>query len=1023
MTIDPTHYRQMFFTEAADHLAALEVVLLRLEADPHDREAVADAFRLAHSVKGAAAAVGFPDVANFTHGLEGVLGRLRDDPRPVPVALTDVLLQATDHLAALVSAAQTGDPSPAAGADLTARLTAGALDAPEPARPPEVSAAPNRAGPGAYVVTVAPAAETFRSGLDPLPLLRDLARMGSVAAVRLHADALPALADLDPERCYLTWTVRIETTESPEALADVFAFAGHVIDVTIRPDEPPAPAARASAPTPPPPALAPQPAEDSPRLDPLWFGSFLCKREVITAQQLKTAFDHLRRSRPMTGVLAVQEGLLVAEQLPDLLSRMEPGERFGDTAVRLGCLTEADLWHLHLRHQERMPALGTVLLELGLIDPARLEAEEAAFVLCMERMSRDSGPTPAVPTADSAAPPAPAPSVAMDYDVLAENAEMIGEFCTEADDHLLAADRNLLELDADPTNKRAVDAIYRGFHTIKGVSSMLGLGAVQGLAHEAENLLNLARDGKIVLRGRPLDMAFASTDGLKRQFGFVRDWLQRRGQMEQDPLFGQLLADLRATTEGEPGRPAPPPTVIQTEPVVEHLARTPAPPESAPEPAAPSPMVVAPAEPAEEKEPPRGGARRPATAEKETVRVDRDRLDKLINIIGELVIAQAMAEEEVAETVRRAGGQLRAMGELTKISRSLQELGLSLRMVPLQGIFQKMSRLVRDLSRKMDKPVELELHGEETELDKTVVDHLGDPLMHMVRNAVDHGLESPEERTAAGKPATGRVTLRAYHQGGNVYIELTDDGKGLDRDKLVKKAVEKGIIAEGARLTDPEAYALIFEAGFSTAKAVTDVSGRGVGMDVVRRNVEELHGSILIRTELGKGTTFVIRLPLTLAIMEGLMVALGDDVYLLPLLAVVESVRPLRSDLRTVAGRGEVVTVRGETVPLVRLHALLGRPVRVTDPCQGLVVLVEDDGKKYALLVDDLLGQMQAVVKSLDTHYRPVEGLTGATILGDGRVAMILDVHGLTKLHARIGGGRAPALQTAAHTASLGDDR
>jgi two-component system chemotaxis sensor kinase CheA len=338
-------------------------------------------------------------------------------------------------------------------------------------------------------------------------------------------------------------------------------------------------------------------------------------------------------------------------------------------------------------------------------------------------------------------------------------------------------------------------------------------------------------------------------------------------------------------------------------------------------------------------------------------------------------------------------------------------------MVPLQGTFQKMARLVRDLSRKMGKPVELELHGEETELDKTVVDQLGDPLMHMVRNAVDHGLEgSAEERLAVGKPAEGRVKLSAYHQGGSIYIQLTDDGRGMDREKLIRKAVEKGIIADGTRLSDAEAYNLIFAPGFSTAAAVTDVSGRGVGMDVVRRNVEALQGNILITTKLGQGTTFTIRLPLTLAIMDGLMVSLGEDVYVLPLLSVIESFRPRPADLHTVAARGEAVTVRGEVVPLLRLHQLLGRPARMTDPCQALVVLMEDQGKKHALLVDELLGQMQAVVKSLDSNYKRVDGLAGATILGDGRVAMILDIHGLTQLHTRSGGG-----VVAASTASLDD--
>jgi two-component system, chemotaxis family, sensor kinase CheA len=829
MRIDLTQYRATFFEEAGEHLAALEAALLRLDIDPNDPTAMGEAFRAAHSIKGGSDAVGFPDVARFTHALEGLLDRFRGATGgPVPRRILDLLLEAADSLAGLVAAARTGG-EPLEVAETLAKL-AGAIAEP-------VTCSDRTT----YRVTVVPHPDALRNGLDPLLLIRQLTQLGTVSSVRLDAGALPALADLDPERCYLSWAVRLETDCTPAAIADVFAFAPDMVRATIEPEGPPAGAA-------------------------------------------------------------------------------PPHE------------------------------------------------------------------APAAPTAADVAFPE-------------ENAGMMSDFCSEADEHLEAADRCLLTLDAEPTNAEALNAVYRAFHSIKGVSGMLDLDGVQTLAHEAENLLNLARDGSLVLRGKALDLAFASADALKRQVRFVRNWMASRGRLEKDPALPQLLVDLRAAAHAPggsaPKEPAPLPTKVE-----------------APAPRRAAPAGTPPAEPA---------ARRPVAVDKETVRVDRDRLDKLINTIGELVIAQAMAQEEFDELTQRTGAHSRALPELSKISRDLQELSLSLRMVPLQGTFQKMARLVRDLSRKMDKPVDLELHGEETELDKTVVDQLGDPLIHMVRNAVDHGLEPPGERAAVGKPLEGRVTLRAYHQGGSVYIELTDDGKGLDRDRILRKAVEKGLVNEGQRLTDAEIYALIFEPGFSTAKAVTDVSGRGVGMDVVRRNVQALHGSIDIRTQLGKGTTFAIRLPLTLAIIDGLMVGLGGDVYLLPLLSVVESFRPRPAEVHTVAARGEAVTVRGEVVPLLRLSRLLGRPGAVTDPGRGLVVIVEDHGKKHALLVDELLGQMQAVVKSLDANYRRVEGLAGATILGDGRVAMILDVHGLILLHAQIGGDRRTVPFAAGSNESLGE--
>ncbi len=844
MRIDPTRYRKTFFDEAADHLAAFEGALLRLEKGPHDPDAVDEAFRAAHSVKGGADAVGLPAVARFTHALEGILAQARTQPNPLARQTLDLLLEALDILGRLLTAAKTDGPLPAALDEMVTRLTT-------------VLAPPTE-----YAIRVTPHPDALRAGLDPIPLLRELIGLGEHVRTVIDALALPSLARLDPERCYLAWTVYERTTRPRTDLEAVFAFARDNLHVTIEPVEAAAPAVPVAMPSP----------------------------EVARAVPQST------------------------------IRTLEP------------------------------PSL--------------------------------------------------------------ERAGLIGEFCAEASDHLEAADRCLLTLDADPTDREAINAVYRGFHTIKGVSSMLGMDAVRELAHEAENLLNLARDGKVVLRGPVLELVFASVDTLKRQVEAAHTWAVDRVPLPPDASIPGLLDRLRSAASG---------VADGTPTHLEQPAASTAPAASLIAPPTPPGNTQSPP-PASTPVPEVGGtsAKARKVVDKETVRVDKDRLDRLINTIGELVIAQSMAQQEFDQLNGSSGVLSLALPELSKISRDLQELGLSLRMVPMQGTFQKMARLVRDLARKMDKPVELTLHGEETELDKTVVDQLGDPLMHMVRNAIDHGLESPTERLALGKPVEGHITLRAYHQGGSVYIELADDGKGLDRDRILKKAIEKRIVQEGQRLTDPEIYAMIFEAGFSTAAAVTDVSGRGVGMDVVRRNVEALQGNIIIRTQIGKGTTFTIRLPLTLAIMDGLIVGLVGDVYVLPLLSVVESFRPRPSEMHRVAGRGEAVTVRGEVVPLLRLHQILRRPSRFTDPCHGLVVLVEDQGKKYALLVDELLGQMQAVVKSLDSNYQRVEGLAGATILGDGRVAMILDIHGLVQLHAQFGAG-APELVANDSNTHFGD--
>jgi two-component system chemotaxis sensor kinase CheA len=391
----------------------------------------------------------------------------------------------------------------------------------------------------------------------------------------------------------------------------------------------------------------------------------------------------------------------------------------------------------------------------------------------------------------------------------------------------------------------------------------------------------------------------------------------------------------------------------------------------------------------------------PPAPSSETVRVDRERLDKMINQIGELVIGTSMVEQDWSRF--HPDMESAALVQLGKIVRDLQEMSLSLRMVPIAASFQKMTRIVRDLSHRLGKQIYLETEGEDTELDKTVVDQIGDPLLHMVRNSVDHGIELPEERIAAGKSPEGTICLKAYHQGGNFIIEIQDDGKGLDRDRILRKAIERGIVSENDNLSDEDIYGLIFAAGFSTAEQVTDVSGRGVGMDVVRRNVEALQGSISIRSQKGKGCRMIVRLPLTLAILDGLLVRVANDSYVIPLLSVVESINQKDRDIKSVLSKGEVITLRGEIVPLLRLDRILNLRQSHDHTESNLLVIVEDQGRKYSLAVDELLGQQQVVIKNLEANFQKVPGVAGATILGDGRVALILDINGISALASKHG--------------------
>lgn len=534
---------------------------------------------------------------------------------------------------------------------------------------------------------------------------------------------------------------------------------------------------------------------------------------------------------------------------------------------------------------------------------------------------------------------------------------LVADFVTEALEHLETADAQLLALETRPTDNDSVGSLFRAFHTIKGVAGCLGLTTINRLAHEAENILDKARNQELAIAGPVLEALFGSSDLLKRLIGCVAS--------------GASDAPLQAATQAQ----------------IERLVRVAQ---------APHEATLVASEPVASPEATSSASK---TQTPETLKVDRVRLDRLVDMIGELVIAESMVQQELTRSTKAIASGSRSLSQLNKITRNLQELSLALRMVPVRSTFQKMARVVRDLSKKLQKPIDLHLSGEDTELDKTVVDQIGDPLMHMVRNAVDHGIErTSAERVAAGKPANGQVHLRAFHQGGNIYIEIEDDGKGLNRERILAKARERGLISEDAALSDKEVAELIFAPGFSTAEAVTDVSGRGVGMDVVRRNVEALRGAVEIRSKAGQGTCLSMRLPLTLAIIDGMVVRIDQERYIVPTLSIVELLCPRADAICTVQERNEYFTLRERQLPLVRVSQLLQQRTTKNAASQGIIVVVEDAGHMAGLLVDEVLGQQQVVIKSLGHSLEGQPGVSGGAVMPDGRVGLILDIHGLLGL-------------------------
>ncbi len=544
---------------------------------------------------------------------------------------------------------------------------------------------------------------------------------------------------------------------------------------------------------------------------------------------------------------------------------------------------------------------------------------------------------------------------------LFQDLSMIGDFIGEAREHLEMIEQELLLLEQSPQSPEPINAIFRSFHTIKGLAGIFNLGSTRDLAHEVETLLDLVRNGALPATPSLVDVVLACAD----QLGVIVNCLDddRSGVSVVLPDNGELLERLR-------NEMMPP----DEDPVVSVVAE----------------LGVGPTEAAE-----LATLKRRGDDGKAHVKVETSKLDYLVDMVGELVIAQSLVQQDPS-VIRLGEPRLgRNLSQLGRITSDLQKIAMSLRVVPIRQTFQRMQRAFRDLVKKSGKQAELELIGEDSELDRSIVEQLADPLMHMIRNSVDHGLEGPGEREKTGKPGTGKVRLAASHQSGNVLIEVSDDGRGLNRAKILKKAIERGLVAEDATPPVDKILELIFEPGFSTADQISDVSGRGVGMDVVKQQIQKLRGRIEIRSEPGVGTTFLLRFPLTLAIIDGLTVKVAGQRYILPLHCVHEIFRPVADSIYRVSGNQEVVMVRDRVVPLLRLYQMLDRTPASTDPYDGILIAAELEGRRYCLLVDELLGKQQVVIKSLGEYLGTMPGVSGAAIMGDGCVGLILDLEGM----------------------------
>ncbi|MGE3276430.1 MAG: chemotaxis protein CheA [Vicinamibacterales bacterium] len=615
--------------------------------------------------------------------------------------------------------------------------------------------------------------------------------------------------------------------------------------------------------------------------------------------------------------------------------------------------------------------------------------------------------------------PAPAaaqgPSVERDVEALAMDPELSGMFISEALDHLGTIEATVLELESNPTDNKLLNDVFRPFHTVKGNSGALGVATVQELAHRVENLLDLCRSGKHAVGAVEIDVILKSVDLLTLMIRDLGQRLAGEAGVDVEAERRALMQVVQQVIDGEAPAPVQAAPVAAVPPAPEpELVGAPAA-TAVPEAVAPAaarggavapaaPVVGGPAGPAAVP----AGPRRAAEDQAAAVKVDTRKLDNLVDMVGELVIVQSIIYQD--PTLQAAADERlsRNLAQLRRITSELQRNAMAMRMVPIRQTFQKMARLVRDLGKMSGKTVDFLMSGEDTELDRKVVEDINDPLMHMIRNSMDHGIEEPSVREARGKRPQGRLELKAFHQGGNIVIEIADDGGGLNTEKILAKAMAQGIVSPDEQLPPSEIFQLIFKPGFSTADQVTEISGRGVGMDVVRRNIEALRGRIEIQSAPGEGTVFQIKLPLTLAIVDGLLLRLGEERYVLPTSAVRESLRPQPEHVHSVQGQQCMVQVRDQLIPLAPLSDILGVELGdVANPWDGTVVVIEDDGRQVALLVDELVGKQEVVIKSLGPSFKTVRGVAGGAILGDGRIGLILDGNSIVKLMQ--GGMRAAA--------------
>ncbi|MCK9295341.1 MAG: chemotaxis protein CheA [Desulfobulbaceae bacterium] len=721
------------------------------------------------------------------------------------------------------------------------------------------------------------------------------------------------------------------------------------------------------------------------------------EKEPGNSEAVNAIFRAFHTIKGIAGSVSLPEISSLAHAVENLLDEVRSGRISMDADVIELVLAVDDSLKLMVAHVQDVSEHGVAY------QPAPIDGQLALISSLLGGKCGSSRPAPDEASMPAKAPageePPPSPPAAAGVPDFMKDSDLLSGFISEAFEHLETIELNVLELEQNPNDQEIINNIFRPFHTIKGVSGFLNLMTINRLAHATENLLDDVRNGKLAMNSGIIDIVLGVGDFLRTMIQNLSDVLEKGQEYYQQYDINDFLARIKICQEGSGAGLAEEPVqvVAAAPPVQETWAPRPAADPPAGEPPAPAMKTV------------EAGVAAAGPPQKKNIdaaiKVDINKLDGLVNAVGELVIMQTMVRHNPLIASLSDPKLNKDFSQLTRITTELQKTAMSMRMVPIRQTFQKMTRLVRDLSKKTGKLVNLVMDGEETEIDRNMVDSIYDPLVHMIRNSVDHGVQIPGERRKRGKPEAGTVRLSAYQKGGNIIIEIADDGEGLNTEKIRNKALERGLIQPGGSYSDHEINNLIFLPGFSTADKITDVSGRGVGMDVVKKGVEKLRGRVELQSTAGEGSLFLMHLPLTLAIIDGIVVGVGAERYIIPTIAIRESMRPKMENYNTVQGKGETLLVRDSLLPIIRLYHVFGVADACTDIGQGIAVVVENEGRQRALLVDELLGKQEVVIKSLGGYMKDIKGVAGGTILGDGRVGLILDLAGLISVSEEMGPG------------------